>query len=159
MRGMLRLKRMELAARVDEEQARLLRVEQRLRQLNRNTAVASLKWRQICPGADRPDGADRGRQRGTDSSRPAKLAKHAPGLSGTGAAQTGQPWFALMANIPYVETTWRLRWAWASTCAADKKPGLERYTCQLEGTRCRAKHGHVIHTAEAIALPQTYAFL
>src|SRR5512147_2094491 len=41
MRGMLRLKRMELAAHVDEEQARLKRVEGRLRQMEQGASATS----------------------------------------------------------------------------------------------------------------------
>jgi len=51
-----------------------------------------------------------------------------------------------MANIPYVETDWRLNAGVGVNLRSGQKRGLERYSRQLEGTRCRAKQSQVSST-------------
>jgi len=80
LRGMLRLKQMELAGLVEEEQARLWRVEQRLRQLEheRNpleAAVAVKATRRIPPPCRRPTPPFTHGHRATATRSPVRTAR------------------------------------------------------------------------------------
>ena len=91
MRGMLRLKQMELATQVEEEQARLKRVEQRLRQIEQEGLAhgAEVALKQV-PAQTALVGQVVAASEEVLCTGPAKPANPAAECSRSGRAQTGR---------------------------------------------------------------------
>ena len=159
MRGMLRLKQMDLAAHVDEEQRRLVRVEQRLRQLEmdgkppqREVAVKDVPAQtvlvaQVVAASE-------------EALQPARQSLQALLLEYLEAARfkPATPWFALFADLPYRETDLELTLA----VGVDLRSGQR--TGDWLGTPVRLQElprvpamASVIHTGDYATLPQAYA--
>ncbi len=161
MRGMLRLKQMELAERVSEEQARLARVAERLRQLEApepaflaEVALKSIPSQtiltaqsvaaeeaQLCP-------ARQSLQRLLQNSLEQAQLKPVT------------PWFALLENLPAQETGLELRLG----VGVNLRPGQRADDWQgtpirLEELAAVPSMASLIHTGEALALTQTYTAL
>jgi predicted transcriptional regulator YdeE/DNA-binding transcriptional MerR regulator len=161
MRGMLRLKQMELAERVSEEQARLTRVAERLRQLEapEPTSLAEVALKsvpaqtiltaqsvaaeeaQLCP-------ARQSLQRLLQNSLEQAQLKPVT------------PWFALLENLPDQESGLELRLG----VGVNLRPGQR--AADWQGTPIRLEElaavpsmASLIHTGEALALTQTYTAL
>jgi predicted transcriptional regulator YdeE/DNA-binding transcriptional MerR regulator len=161
MRGMLRLKRMELAVRLDEEQACLSRVEQRLRQLEQEHSSSqpevavkpvpaqTILTAQIVAANEEMIPPARQSLQGLlqDSLERAQL-------------KPASPWFALMANIPYVETDLEITLGVGVNLRSGQRAGdWNGAPVSLKELAAVPAMASVIHTAEAVALPQTYVSL
>jgi predicted transcriptional regulator YdeE/DNA-binding transcriptional MerR regulator len=161
MRGMLRLKQMDLSNRIEEEQARLLRVEQRLRQLEMD---GSLQHSEIAL-----------------KELPAQMALVAQGLAASETAlpparlrlqallwnqletarlKPATPWFALFNDIPYRETGLELTLA----VGIDLRSGQhlddwQNTPVRLQELPAVSSMATVIHTGDYDTLPRAYASL
>jgi predicted transcriptional regulator YdeE/DNA-binding transcriptional MerR regulator len=161
MRGMLRLKRMELAARVDEEQSRLLRVEQRLRQFEQEQRT------------DQPEVAVK--QVPAQTILTAQIVAANEGMI-LPARQSVQgmlqdfleraqlkpvsPWFALVENIPYVETDLEITLGVGVNLRRGQRAADWSDTpVSLQELPAVPAMASVIHTDDTVALAQTYASL
>ena len=161
MRGMLRLKRMELSVRIDEEQARLSRVEQRLRQLEQEqgnsqseVAVKSVPAQTILTAqiiaaneALIPPARQSLQSLLQDSLERAQL-------------KPVSPWFALMANSPYVETDLEIRLGvGVSLRGGQRAADWGETPVTLQELPAAPAMASLIQTDRSIALAQTYASL
>jgi predicted transcriptional regulator YdeE/DNA-binding transcriptional MerR regulator len=161
MRGMLRLKRMELATRVEEEQARLRRVEHRLRQIEQEGlacgAEVALKpvpaqtvlLAQVVAASE-------------EALLPARnsllilLQNH---LDQARLKPAG-PWFTLMDDLPYIETDLELTMGVGVQLQGGQRAGDWAGTpVRLQELAATPSMASVIHTGESVALPQTYSSL
>ncbi|MBN1453182.1 MAG: MerR family transcriptional regulator [Anaerolineales bacterium] len=161
MRGMLRLKQMELAVQVNEEQARLLRVEQRLRQLEvdgcppqseiaiKDIPAQTVLLAQVVAASE-------------DAIAPARQSLHTLLLNYLESARLkpASPWFALLDDMPYQETDLEL------TLAVGVDPRSGQRAGDWEGTPVRLQElaavpgmASVIHQDDYAILPQTYKWL
>jgi AraC family transcriptional regulator len=158
---MLRLKRMELAVRIDEEQARLSRVEQRLRQLEQErsnsqpeVAVKPVPAQMILTAQIVAANEE--------MIPPARQSLQSLLQNSLERAQLkpASPWFALMANIPYVESDLEITLGVGVNLRSGQRVGdWSDSPVSLKELVAVPSMASVIHTAEAIALPQTYASL
>jgi len=161
MRGMLRLKRMELAARVDDEQARLLRVEQRLRQLEQEqdarppeVAVKSVPVQmaltaQIVAAND-------------EMILPARQSIQGMLQNCLERAQLkpSSPWFALVENLPYVETDLEITLGVGVNLRSGQRAGdWDETIVTLRELPSAPNMASLIHADRSSALAQTYAAL
>jgi predicted transcriptional regulator YdeE/DNA-binding transcriptional MerR regulator len=162
MRGMLRLKRMELAVQIDEEQARLTRVEQRLRQLEQEQS------------SSQPEVAVKPVPAQTILTAQIVAANEALILPARQSLQSmlqdslaraqlkpASPWFALLANIPYVETDLEITLGVGVNLRGGQRAGdwSDDTPVSLKELAAVPNMASLIHTAEAVTLPQTYASL
>jgi predicted transcriptional regulator YdeE/DNA-binding transcriptional MerR regulator len=161
MRGMLRLKRMELAARVDDEQARLARVEQRLRQLEheQRAEISEIAVKPV-PAQTVLTGQIVAASEGMILPARASLKNLLQNYLERAQLKPAGPWFALMDDLPYAETDLEITLG----VAVDLRRGQR--AADWDGTPVRLQKfaavpgmASVIHTAEASALPQTYTDL
>jgi predicted transcriptional regulator YdeE/DNA-binding transcriptional MerR regulator len=161
MRAMLRLKQVELATHVEEEQARLLRVEQRLRQLEMDgcplhseIAVKDLPAQTALVG-----------QVVAASEAvlwPARLSLQSLLQEALEAARLkpATPWFALFDDLPYRETDLELTLAVGVDLRSGQHLGDWQGTpIQLLELPAVPAMASVIHTGDYATLPQAYASL
>ncbi len=161
MRGMLRLKRMELATRVDEEQARLKRVEGRLRQLEQGDSAASAEV------ALKPVPAQTILSAHVVAASESMLAPARQSLQALlqnhlerAQLKPASPWFALLDNLPYADTDLEITLGVGVNLRSSQRAGDWSGTpVQLRELAAVPMMASVIHAGEAIALPQTYAAL
>lgn len=161
MRGMLRLKRMELAARVDEEQARLSRVEQRLRQLEQDrsgnqpeVAVKSVPAQTILTAQIVAANEE--------MIFPARksLQNLLQNYLERAQLKPASPWFALKDDIPYVETDLEITLGVGVNLRDGQRAGDWSGTpVSLQELAAVPSMASVIHPNEVVALPQTYTAL
>jgi predicted transcriptional regulator YdeE/DNA-binding transcriptional MerR regulator len=161
MRGMLRMKRIELATQVEEEQARLLRVEQRLRQLEvdgcpphneiavKDVPAQTALVAQVVAASE-------------ELLWPARtsLQNLLQGALETARLKPASPWFALFEDLPYRETDLELTLA----VGVDLRPGQRAGDWQgtpvkLEELAAVPSMASVVHSGDPATLPQTYAAL
>jgi predicted transcriptional regulator YdeE/DNA-binding transcriptional MerR regulator len=161
MRGMLRMKQMELAAQVEAEQARLWRVEQRLKQIEQEglTRVAEVALKQVPAQmvlvANIVASSEEAIVPARDSLR-ILLQDH---LDQARLKPVG-PWFALMDDLPYVETNLELTLGVGVQLQSGQRTDDWRGTpVRLQELSAAPTMASVIHTGEVIALPQTYTSL
>ncbi len=161
MRGMLRLKQMELATHVEEEQARLLRVEQRLRQLEMDgaplhsevavkdvPAQTTLVAQIVAASEERFWPARASLQ--TLLQNHLELARLKPAT----------PWFALFDDLPYRETDLELTLAVGVDLRSGQRAGDWQDTpVRLQELPAVPAMASVIHTGDYATLPQAYASL
>ena len=161
MRGMLRLKRMELATLVDEEQARLQRVEARLRQielegLDQGTEVA---LKQV------PAQTALVAQVVAASEEMILLARRS--LQGLlqnhldrARLKPAGPWFSLMDDLPYAETDLELTLGVGVQLQNNQRAGdwsgTPVHLLELAEAPSMAS---LIHSGDSVTLPQTYSSL
>ncbi len=158
---MLRLKQMDLAAHVEEEQARLLRVENRLRQLEMDGAAlhSEIALKAV----------------------PAQMALVAQGLAASEEAlwparaslqtllqnhlemarlKPATPWFAMFDDLPYRETGLELILAVGVDLRSGQRAGDWQGTpVRLQELPAVPAMASVIHTGDYATLPQAYAAL
>ena len=161
MRGMLRLKQMDLSIRIEEEQARLLRVEQRLRQLEMDGILqhSEIALKEL----------------------PAQMALVAQGVATSESAlpptrarlqallwnrletarlKPATPWFALFNDLPYRETGLELTLAIGVDLRSGQRLGdWQNAPVQLQELPAVPAMASVIHTGDYVTLPQAYASL
>ncbi len=161
MRGMLRLKQMELAARLDEEQSRLRRVEQRLRQIEvdgcpphcevavKDVPAQTVLVANVVAASE-------------EVVWPARQSLQALLQNQMQAARLKPvtPWFALLDDLPYKETDLELSLA----VGVDLRPGQRAGDWQgspvsLQELAAVPAMASVIHAADYATLPQSYASL
>jgi predicted transcriptional regulator YdeE/DNA-binding transcriptional MerR regulator len=161
MRGMLRLKQMELATAVEEQQARLQRVEQRLRQLEMDGAPLhseiALK--------DIPAQTALVAQVVAASEQilwPARTSLQALLQETLDAARLKPvtPWFSLFDDLPYRETDLELILAVGVDLRSGQRLGdWQNIAVHLQELPAVPAMASVIHTGGYAILPQAYASL
>lgn len=161
MRGMLRLKQMELTARLEEEQVRLLRVEQRLRQIEVDgcppSSEVALK--------DVPAQTALVAQVVAASEQvvwPARQSLQALLQSHLEAARLkpATPWFALMDDLPYKDADLELSLAVGVELRSGQRSGdWQGSLVSLQELPAVPAMASVIHAADYATLPQSYASL
>lgn len=161
MRGMLRLKRMELAARVDEEQARLLRVEQRLRQLEQeqDARQPEVAVKQVPAQTALTAQIVAANE---DLISPARQSIQGLLQDFLERAQLKpvSPWFALVENLPYVESDLEITLGVGINLRSGQRAGDWNETpVTLRELPAEPTMASVIHADRSIALAQTYASL
>ncbi len=161
MRGMLRLKRMELATRVDEEQARLARVETRLRQLEQEGRAlpAEVALKQI-PGQTiltaQVVAANDAMLQPARQSLIALLQNHLAQAQ----LKPVTPWFALLDDLPYAETDLELTLGVGVNLRGGQRAGDWAGTpVSLLELPAVPSMASLIHAGDGLALSQTYASL
>jgi predicted transcriptional regulator YdeE/DNA-binding transcriptional MerR regulator len=161
MRGMLRLKQMELATAVEEEQARLLRVEQRLRQLEMD---GSLLHSEIAVKAVPAQTALVAQVVAANEEVlwPARESLVTLLQKALEAARLkpATPWFALFDDLPYRETGLEMTLAVGVDLRSGQRLGdWENTPVQLQELPAVPAMASVIHTGDYATLPQAYASL
>ena len=161
MRGMLRMKQMELETHLEEERARLVRVEQRLLQLEVDgcpphseiavkgvPAQTALVAQVVAASEEVLSPARASLQRLLQEALEAARLKPAT------------PWFALFDDLPYRETDLELTLAVGVDLRSGQRAG------DWQGTPVRLRElpavpamASVIHTGDQATLPQAYAAL
>ena len=161
MRGMLRLKQMELAEKVEEQQARLDRVAMRLRQIEVDgsspqseialkdvPAQTVLSARAVAASEEQLLPARQSLQR--------LLQNY---LDQARLKPTG-PWFALLDDLPYEETDNEVSLAVGVDLHSGQHAGdWEGTPVNLQELNAVPTMASVIHANEVDLLPQTYSFL
>ncbi len=161
MRGMLRLKRMELAAKVDEEQARLLRVEQRLRQLEgQGNAVRAEIAVKAVPAQTvllaQIVAADESVLLRARHSLQSLLQNH---LDQARLKAVG-PWFGLLNNLPYAEIDQEITLGVAVNLRSGQRSDDWSGTpVRLQELAAAPNMASLIHAEDAVSLPLTYTSL
>lgn len=161
MRGMLRMKQMELASRLEEEQARLARVEIRLRQLERDGSapVVDVALKEI-PAQ-------------TVLTAHIVAANEAMILPARQSLQTlletyleraklkpVSPWFAFVNDLPYVEADLDVALAVGITLGSGQRSGdWQGSPVELQALKKVPCMASLIHSGDYATLPQTYAAL
>ena len=164
MRGMLRLKRMELAAKVDEEQARLLRVEQRLRQLEgedsrplAEIAVKAVPAQTVLLA--QIVAVDESMFLRARHSLQTLLQDHLE----QARLKAAGPWFALLNNLPYAEFDQEITLGVAvnlrSAQSAQRADDWGDTPVRLQELPAAPNMASLIHCDDAVALPVTYTSL
>jgi predicted transcriptional regulator YdeE/DNA-binding transcriptional MerR regulator len=161
MRGMLRLKQMDLATHVEEERARLLRVEQRLRQLEMDgaplhseIAVKDVPAQmalvaQVVAASEEALWPAR-------ASLQTLLRNHLE----MARLKPATPWFALYDDLPYRETDLELTLAVGVALRTEQRAGDWQETpVRLQELPAVPAMASVIHTGDYATLPQAYASL
>ncbi|HVM70294.1 MAG TPA: GyrI-like domain-containing protein [Anaerolineales bacterium] len=159
MRGMLRMKQMELAALVEEEQSRLLRVEGRLRQLEMESsthpgeiAVKEVPAQtalvaQVVAASE-------------EAIRPARLSLQSLLQNHLDAARLkpATPWFALFDELPYRENGLELTLAVGVNLRRGQRfDDWETAPVRLQELPAVPAMATVIHSGDQVTLPQAYA--
>jgi len=160
LRGMLRMKQMELAGLVEEEGARLWRVEQRLRQLEHEgdpqqaVAVKEVPAQTVLQGsivAAHEELVPEARK---------SLQKLLTSHLELARLKPNGPWFSLLENLPFSESNLEMTLA----VGVDLRPGQRADDWQGSPVRLQVLEGvagmaSILHQEEAATLPQTYAHL
>jgi predicted transcriptional regulator YdeE/DNA-binding transcriptional MerR regulator len=161
MRGMLRMKQMELETHLDEEQARLMRVENRLRQLEVDgfplhseiavkdiPAQMALVAQVVVPSEEVLWSARASLQ--TQLQKAMESARLKPAT----------PWFALFDDLPYPEADLGLTMAVGVELRSGQHAGDWQNTpVRLQELPAVPAMASVIHIGDYATLPQTYASL
>ena len=161
MRGMLRLKQMDLATHVEEEQACLLRVEQRLRQLEMDGAPLHSEIAlkdvpaQMTLVAQIVAASEESVWQAWASLQ-TLLQDHLE----MARLKPSTPWFAMFDELPYWETDPELTLAVGVTLRAEQRAGDWQNTpVHLQELPAVPAMASVIHTGDYATLPQAYASL
>ena len=161
MRGMLRMQQMELSTRVEEEQGRLLRVENRLRQLetegcppHSEIAVKDVPA-QTALVAQSVAASE-------EALQPARASLQTLLQNAMETARLKQvtPWFALFDDLPYRETDLELTLAVGVDLRKGQRAGDWQNTpVHLQELPAEPAMASVIHIGDQVTLPQAYASL
>lgn len=161
MRGMLRLKQMELAAQVEDEQARLKRVEQRLRQIEQegHTTTAEVALKPIPAQTALVARVVAASEEMIPPARQSLQSLLWNRLEQARLKPAG-PWFSLMNDLPYVETDLELTVGVSVQLAPSQRAGdWEGTPVRMEELAAAPSMASVIHSGEVVTLPQTYSSL
>jgi predicted transcriptional regulator YdeE/DNA-binding transcriptional MerR regulator len=160
MRGMLRLKQMELAAQVDEEQARLQRVEQRLRQLEGGGPVKHEVALKEVPAQTVLLADVVAANEGALPSARQSLVDLLQNQLDAARLKPATPWFALLDDLPYRESDLELTLAVGVELRSGQRAGDWQGTpVRLEQLAAVPAMASVIHAGDPSALPQAYTSL
>lgn len=161
MRGMLRLKRMELLARVEDEQARLARVETRLRQLEQGnmTSHAEVALKQVSAQTILLAHVVAASERLLPAARQS-LHSLLQNYLGLAQLKPAGPWFSLMDDLPYVDTELKTSLGVAVQLRQGQNAGDWNGTpVVLQDLPAVPWMASVVHTDDPVGLPQSYAYL
>lgn len=161
MRGMLRLKRMELATRVEEEQARLARVESRLRQLEREGQArhADVALKQVPAQTILTAQIVAANENMFQPARQSLVTLLQEQLE-QAHLKPATPWFALLNELPYVETDLELTLGVGVNLRGGQRAGDWAGTpVSLRELAAVPSMASLIHAGDNLALPQAYASL
>lgn len=161
LRGMLRMKQMELAGLVEEERARLLRVEQRLQQLEHEqesldavVAVKEVPAQTVLLG-----NMVAAREELLPAARLSLLDLLQDHLQRAQLKPAG-PWFALLPDLPYSESNLELSLAVSVNLRGGQHPGdWQGVPVQVKELAAVPGMASIIHQGIPSTLPQTYASL
>jgi predicted transcriptional regulator YdeE/DNA-binding transcriptional MerR regulator len=161
MRGMLRMKQMDLASHVEEEQARLRRVEQRLLQLEMDGAPLHSEIAvkevpaQVALVAQIVAATE-------EDLQPARASLQTLIWNHLEMARLkpATPWFAMFDDLPYRETDLELTLAVGVTLRTEQRAGDWQDTpVRLQELPAVPAMASVIHSGNDATLPQAYASL
>jgi predicted transcriptional regulator YdeE/DNA-binding transcriptional MerR regulator len=161
MRGMLRMKQMDLAAHVEEERARLLRVEQRLRQLEMDGCPlqSEIALKDVPAQTALVAHVVAASEEVLWPARASLLTLLQKALE-TARLKPATPWFALFDDLPYRETDLELTLAVGVDLRSGQRLGdWENTPVQLQELPAVPAMASVIHTGDYATLPQAYASL
>jgi predicted transcriptional regulator YdeE/DNA-binding transcriptional MerR regulator len=160
MRGMLRLKQMELAAQVEEEQARLKRVEMRLRQIEQEgLGNAEVAIKQVPAQTALVAQVVAANEELIPPARQSLYSLLQGALDRAGLKPAG-PWFSLMDDLPYVETDLELTLGVGVQPPGGQRSGDWGSTpVRLRDLPAAPSMASVIHSGDAVTLSQTYSSL
>jgi predicted transcriptional regulator YdeE/DNA-binding transcriptional MerR regulator len=161
MRGMLRLKQMDLSSRIEEERARLQRVEQRLRQLEMDgslqyseIALKELPAQMVLVAQD---------VTASETALPPSRARLQALLWNhleIARLKPATPWFALFNDLPYRETGLELTLAvGVELNNGQRASDWQNTPVRLQELPAVSSMASVIHTGDYATLPQAYASL
>ena len=161
MRGMLRLKQMELAEKVEEESARLARVAMRLRQIEvdgcppkREVALKDVPAQTVLSA--------RAVAASEEQLAPARrsLQQLIQNYLDSARLKATSPWFTLLNDLPYQETDLEVSLAVGVDLRRGQRAGdWEGTPVDLQELDAVPSMASVIHAGEFDLLPQTYSFL
>jgi len=161
MRGMLRLKQMELAEKIEEEQARLAHVEMRLRQIEMDGSPprSEIALKDVPAQTVLSARAVAASDEQVSPARQSLRHLLQNYLEQARLKPTG-PWFALLDNMPYKEMDNEVSLAVGVDLRSGQRAGdWEGTPIMLQELDAAPIMASVIHTSEADLLPQTYSFL
>jgi predicted transcriptional regulator YdeE/DNA-binding transcriptional MerR regulator len=161
LRGMLRMKQMELTGLVEEEQARLERVEQRLLQLEheKNPLDAAIAVKEIPSQTVLLANMVAAREELLPAARMSLHDLLQTHLERAGLKPVG-PWFALLNDLPYNESDLELALAIGVKLRSGQRAGDWQGTpVRMQELEAVSGMASIIHQDEYITLPQTYAAL
>jgi predicted transcriptional regulator YdeE/DNA-binding transcriptional MerR regulator len=162
MRGMLRLKQIELAARVDEEKSRLKRVEGRLRQIEQESLgepAAEVALKQVPAQTALVAKVVAAEESLIMQARESLQALLYEQLRRANLKPQG-PWFALLDDLPYAETDLELTLGVGIQAAGSQRAGdWEGSPVRLQELAGCPSMASLIHSGEAVTLPQSYGNL
>lgn len=161
MRGMLRLKQMELASRLEEEQSRLARVEVRLRQLEqgRQPLVADVALKEI-PAQTvlmaRIVAANESMLLPARQSLQSLLEAHLERAQ----LKPASPWFAYLNELPHAEEDLEIALAVGVNLRNGQRQGdWQGSPVELQALPKVPNMASLVHCGDYATLPQTYAAL
>jgi len=161
MRGMLRLKQMELASQVEEERARLKRVEERLRQIEQEGRAggADIALKQVPAQTALLAQVIAASEEMIVPARQSLRALLWSHLDQARLKPAG-PWFSLMDDLPYAETDLELNMGIGVQLLSGQRAGDWSGTpVRLEELAGTPSMASVIHSGDMVTLPQTYSSL
>ena len=161
MRGMLRLKQMELAEKVEEERTRLARVAMRLRQIEvdgsppqREVAIKDIPAQTVLSA--------RAVAANEEQLAPARqsLQQLIQNYLDSARLKATSPWFALLNDLPYQDTDLEVSLAVGVDLRHGQRAGdWEGTPVHLQELDAVPAMASVVHAGEFDLLPQTYSFL
>ncbi|MBC8506782.1 MAG: effector binding domain-containing protein [Anaerolineales bacterium] len=161
LRGMLRMKQLELAEKVESEQARLAQVEMRLRQLEReHTALgAEIAIKGIGPQIVLSARAVAASEEAITPARQS-LQKLLLGYLERARIKPSGPWFALLDDLPYAESDLEIEMAVPFKPRASQRAGdWEGSPITLRELAAVDRMATVIHEGEYADITQAYTDL
>jgi len=161
MRGMLRLKQIDLATRVEEEQGHLLRVEQRLRQLEMDGSLlqSEIAVKEVPAQTVLVAQVVAASEAALWPARASLQALLWNQLE-TARLKPATPWFALFDDLPYRETGLELTLAVGVDLRSGQRAGdWQNTSVRLRELAVAPSMASLIHPGDYATLPQAYALL
>ena len=161
MRGMLRMKQMELSTLVEEEKARLKRVEQRLRQIEQegHAAGTEVALKQVPAQTALVAQVVAANDEMLAPARQSLQNLLVNALDEARLKPEG-PWFSLLDDLPYAETDLELTLGVGVQLRRSQRAGDWNGTpIRLQELAATPSMASLIHTGELVTLPQTYTSL
>ncbi len=159
LRGMLRMKQMELESTVEEQQARLKRVEGRLRQLEQHDAPAEVALKQVDAQTALVAQVVAANEELIPPARQSLQALLQDQLQRANL-KPASPWFSLLDDLPYSETDLELTLGVGVQLTGSQRRGdWEGSPVRLQELPASPSMASLIHTGDPVTLPRTYAAL
>jgi predicted transcriptional regulator YdeE/DNA-binding transcriptional MerR regulator len=160
LRGMLRMKQMELAGLVEDERTRLARVEQRLLQLERedNPLQAVVAVKPVPAQTVLLGNIVAAREELLPAARKSLHALLQAQLERLQLKPAG-PWFALLNDLPYADSNLEVALAVSVNLHSGQPSGWQEAPVRVLELEAVAGMASIIHQDACATLPQTYASL